>query len=112
MMLPIFLQEGDDDQIARFGALAAGFSPEALYDVAKKVMGEERWAPAFTLFSRIPGDAAVVTATFWTEVGVCLYHLSEWESAEECFAQAEAMGGETPEIASYRTWMKEAAARA
>ncbi|MGP1366539.1 MAG: glycosyltransferase [Schwartzia sp. (in: firmicutes)] len=112
VMLPIFLQEGDDDQIARFGALAAGFSPEALYDVAKKVMGEERWAPAFTLFSRIPGDAAVVTATFWTEVGVCLYHLKEWESAEECFAQAEAMGGETPEIASYRTWMKEAAARA
>ena len=108
-LLPVFLRQGDDGQIARFGALAEGFSAEKLYDTAKKVMEEERWAPAFTLFSRIPGESPVVTAAFWTEVAVCLYHLQEWESAEECFAQAEALGGETPEIASYRGWMREAA---
>ena len=108
-LLPVFLRQGDDGQIDRFGALAEGFSAEKLYDTAKKVMEEERWAPAFTLFSRIPGESPVVTAAFWTEVAVCLYHLQEWESAEECFAQAEALGGETPEIASYRGWMREAA---
>ena len=108
-LLPVFLRQGDDGQISRFGALAEGFSAEKLYDTAKKVMEEERWAPAFTLFSRIPGESPVVTAAFWTEVAVCLYHLQEWESAEECFAQAEALGGETPEIASYRGWMREAA---
>ena len=111
VLLPIFLRQGDDGQIARLGALAEGFSPEKLYDTAKKVMAKERWAPAFTLFSRIPGESPVVTAEFWTEVAVCLYHLKEWESAEECFSQAEAIGGETPEIASYRAWMKEAAER-
>ena len=111
-MLPVVLRQGDDGQIAKFGALAEKFSFEKLYDTAKKVMEEERWASAFLLFSRIPGDSPVVTSAFWTEVAVCLYHLKEWESAEECFAQAEALGGETPEIASYRAWMKEAAGRA
>ena len=111
VMLPVFLQHGDDEQLARLGALAGGFSAAKLYETAKKMMAEERWAPAFTLLSQIPADSGVVTAAFWTEIGICLYHLKEWESAAECFDQAAAIGGETPEIASYRAWMSEAKAR-
>ena len=44
-------------------------------------------------------------------MGICLYHLKEWDSAAECFDQAAAIGGETPEIASYRAWMSGAKAR-
>ena len=111
VMLPVFLQHGDDEQLARLGALAGGFSAAKLYETAKRMMAEERWAPAFTLFSQIPADSDVVTAAFWTKMGICLYHLKEWESAAECFDQAAAIGGETPEIASYRAWMSEAKAR-
>ena len=107
VVFPVVLQFGDDEQLIRMGELALGFSSEKLYDIAQTVMDEERWIPAFELLSRIPGDSSVVDAVFWTKTGICLYHLKEWASAEECFTRAEDMDGVSSEITAYRVWMKE-----
>ena len=106
VMLSLFLRHGDEEQIARLSALAEALSTAKLYETAKRIMEEEHWWAAFETFRRIPVDAPEVTAEFWKNVGVCLYHLQEWESASECFDRATVLGGETKEISSYRQWMK------
>ncbi len=108
-VFPLVLRHGEEDQIARMAVLAGGLSTARLYEVGKQTMAGEHWKAAFDVFSQIPAEAPEVTAEFWKNTGICLYHLREWDSATECFDRSAAMGKETPEIASYRQWMKEKA---
>ncbi len=108
-MFPVVLCHGKEEQIARMAVLSGGLSTAKLYEVGKQVMAEDYWAAAFAAFSQIPAEAPEVTAEFWENVGICLYHLQEWETAAECFDRSVAMDKETPKIASYRHWMKDSA---
>ena len=106
LMLPYFVRYGDDEQLARFASLSVGFSPRALLDAARMAQDDERWAPAFAIYMRLPQGAKEADAGYWTGMGICLYHLREFDSAEECFDSAERLGGETAEIRSYRHFMR------
>ncbi len=106
LMLPYFVRYGDDEQLSRFASLSLCFSPRALLDSARAAQDDERWAPAFAIYMRLPQGAKEADAGYWTGMGICLYHLREFDSAEECFATAERLGGETAEIRSYRHFMR------
>ena len=110
-MLPWFIEYADDEQLARFASLGLGISEERLYNTAKQVMDAERWKPAFELFAQLPGDSALISAEFWKNVGISLYHIGDAESAAESLEKAMTMGDTSGELKAYLEWAKEAAGK-
>lgn len=108
-LLPWFINYADDDQLIRFASLGIGISEECLYDSAKQAMGAERWQPAFELFAQLPQESSVVTADFWKNVGICLYHIGDIEAAKESLERAASMGDTSKELDAYLEWAKEVA---
>jgi tetratricopeptide (TPR) repeat protein len=109
--LPWFISHADDEQLIRFASLGIGISEACLYDSAKKVMEAERWQPAFELFAQLPQESPIVSAEFWKNVGICLYHIGDIEAAKESLDRAASMGDTSKELESYVEWVKEAAGK-
>lgn len=110
-MLPWFIEYADDEQLARFASLGLGISEECLYNTAKQVMDAERWQPAFELFAQLPGDSALISAEFWKNLGISLYHIGDTEAAAESLEKAMTMGDTSGELKAYLEWAKEAAGK-
>ncbi|MCR5446018.1 MAG: glycosyltransferase [Schwartzia sp.] len=109
--LPWFINYADDEQLVRFASLGIGISEACLYDSAKQVMGAARWQPAFELLAQLPQESPIVSAEFWKNVGICLYHIGDADAAKESLGRALSMGDKSKELEAYLEWAEEAAGK-
>ena len=105
--LDSMLWSRDRQRLNDYVMMALAFDWPVILGIADKLMAREEWQLAFSLFQQVPEDEIEDPGKFWHQVGVCLYYLDE-TAALECFDKAEAAGCQAPDIAAYRSWMKEA----
>ncbi|MBO6202723.1 MAG: glycosyltransferase [Selenomonas sp.] len=97
------LDYGSDEQIARIGELALD-NAEIWPSVLAALMEREKWQTAAVLLARIPQERA--DGDFWLNLGRCLYHLGEDETAEEALERARQQGIDNFLLQSYEIWLK------
>lgn len=100
---PYILSYGDREQISRFTALALG-RPDIWRNFVRDMLHWEKWQEAFDLLAKVPQDLA--DGDFWQAAGRCLYHLGDYQAAEEALAKVRELGQETPMLKSYEKWIK------
>lgn len=95
----------NNQRLQEYSIIALCFDWPVVLQSAEKLVKQEEWELAFSLYQQVPESAIGETASFWHQVGVCLYHLGE-AAAQECFDKAEAAGCQSQDIQSYRIWLK------
>lgn len=95
----------NNQRLQEYSIIALCFDWPVVLQSAEKLVKQEEWELAFSLYQQVPESAIGETASFWHQVGVCLYHLGE-AAAQECFDKAEAAGCQSPDMQSYRIWLK------
>ena len=102
---PLVRHYGNAAQLARFAGLAREADPAAYRQCAKELMQDEQWQAATAILGQITPEAA--DGAYWESLGVCMYHLHEYDAMRECFAQAKACGLATPQMRTFTAWAQE-----
>ncbi len=106
---PLVRQTGTAEQCARFAGLVRTLDPAKYQQCARDLMADEQWQGAAAIFGQV--DAADADAAFWQDIGICMYHLREYDAMRECFATARAQGLDSPQMQTFTAWAAEDAAQ-
>lgn len=107
---PLVRQYGTAAQATRFAALVRQAAPQSYHQCAKEMQEDENWQGAAALFGELVQEPQAA-ADCWQDLGICMYHLGEYDAMQECFAAARQAGLDTPAMQAFATWAEEAAAR-
>lgn len=108
LIFSVAMQHADDRQLLRCVELAKSQQPDMIFRMANQLMDEERWQAAFAAYSMVPEHAPCAREEFWYRTGRCLYHMREWDGAEECLKTALAMHPDYLPAKAFLQWTREA----
>lgn len=92
----------------RYAEVAEDFSEKNRCELANKMREKQAYEAAFSLYQSMPAESSAIDGDFWLGVGICLYHLQIYESAQEALLRAKNSLSEAEEAVSYLEWCQEA----
>lgn len=101
-----------EEVLLRYVDLCKAFPDEQIYQIADRLLAQEKWLLALGLYGELSADSSYVTDKFWFSCGKCFYYLQEYASAFECFNKASNLINKADErygneLTSYLAWCQE-----